>query len=1329
MANINSFTKKYSTTLTLKNELKPVGATIDYIHERCLIVEDEQRSEDYKKAKIIIDAFHQKFIDFVLDNVTNLSWGELQATMISLRKAQKEKWTSKNKIFDDCKRAYDDECKKCRNSIHKLFSDSKRVFSVKEILLGSTNERFNIPDTDIQFSYKDLFGKKLIKTVLPSILHGEDLDVIKKFDSFTSYFRGFNDNRKNVYSPENISTSIPYRIVHDNFPKFLANIRVFNTINELRPDIIQKCQERLHKLWMEGHIKRELELSNIFSVDFFNKFLSQSGIDLYNLVIGGLPADTGIEKIRGLNEDINLATQNDKLLKETLRSSNALKFVPLFKQILSDRDKIFKIEAYQSESELLSDFKEFFNDIYSKDILISLETVFDNLNDNNIQNIYVQGKNIGILSIHCTKNEKWNFLQDVIDAQKTTGEKGCKKKTDIESAISASIFSLGELQKLTLSTDNTEGLIKGIGDAVKNMISSVSVFKNQDYPKGITSKKDKEQIKNQLDAFLKLYNFVRIFDVKDSSLDKDIEFYSNYETIILTLSSIPSLYNKVRNFVTRKPYSIEKFKLNFKNPNLASGWSLSKESDYQTVIFLRENKYYLGILSDKQIPFSENVSSSNINVYRKMNYVLCAGAEKQIPHQCFTKSVKAHFENSDEPFVLSNKKFNGDLVITREIFDIYNDKMYTSAVKRQNGDNRILKKYIDFCIKFLEINKTTSCFDFSSLKTREYSDFVSFTNDVNEIAYMIEFSNYDDEFINKLVSDGRLYLFQIYNKDFAKGTSGKKNLHTLYFESVFDPDNLKNIVFKLNGEAELFYRRSSIKINDATKHSRNSILVNKVDSDGRTIPENVYQKLYNCVNHHDDETLSDEERMYKEKMITKVATHDIVKDRRFTEDKFFFHCPITINFKASKESFYFNERVLDFLRNNSDINIIGVDRGERNLIYVTVVDQQGNIISSRSFNIIENTVQSIGKIHCVNYQQKLQQREKERIDARRSWESITRIATLKDGYMSFVVHEIVKLMVEYNAILVLENLNTGFKRIRQGIAEKSVYQKFEMALVSKLNYLVFKNKNKYEAGGLLNGLQLCNKFTSFKDIGTQNGFVFYVPAQYTSKIDPETGFCDVIKWRAIKNNADKKRLFNSFSAISYVKEEDLFKFTIDLSKLTEAVSLQSTCYKNIWDIYTYGERIIKKIIKNSSNIRDFVEIKNYSPTEEMKKLLRKYNINFLDSNNLKETLINGNFDNRFWDELLDIFRYTLQMRNSVSNEMEDYLLSPVKNSDGVFFDSRKKHPGQPSDADANGAYHIALKGLIILQRNNKTDVNTKVSKTISNKEWFEFVQKEVRFKV
>ena len=31
MANIDVFTNKYRTTLTVKNELKPIGATLDYI--------------------------------------------------------------------------------------------------------------------------------------------------------------------------------------------------------------------------------------------------------------------------------------------------------------------------------------------------------------------------------------------------------------------------------------------------------------------------------------------------------------------------------------------------------------------------------------------------------------------------------------------------------------------------------------------------------------------------------------------------------------------------------------------------------------------------------------------------------------------------------------------------------------------------------------------------------------------------------------------------------------------------------------------------------------------------------------------------------------------------------------------------------------------------------------------------------------------------------------------------------------------------------------------------------------------------------------------------
>lgn len=89
------------------------------------------------------------------------------------------------------------------------------------------------------------------------------------------------------------------------------------------------------------------------------------------------------------------------------------------------------------------------------------------------------------------------------------------------------------------------------------------------------------------------------------------------------------------------------------------------------------------------------------------------------------------------------------------------------------------------------------------------------------------------------------------------------------------------------------------------------------------------------------------------------------------------------------------------------------------------------------------------------------------------------------------------------------------------------------------------------------------------------------------------------------------------------------------------------------------------------------------------------------------------------------------MRNSNATTGEDYIISPVKNEDGTFFDSRKeKELGDtsklPIDADANGAYHIALKGLLLLNRFNKTEESDlkKTDLKISDAEWFNFTQEK-----
>ena len=48
-----------------------------------------------------------------------------------------------------------------------------------------------------------------------------------------------------------------------------------------------------------------------------------------------------------------------------------------------------------------------------------------------------------------------------------------------------------------------------------------------------------------------------------------------------------------------------------------------------------------------------------------------------------------------------------------------------------------------------------------------------------------------------MVDEGRLYLFQIYNKDFSmkKKEKGTDNLHTLYWKALFDEKNLKDVVY------------------------------------------------------------------------------------------------------------------------------------------------------------------------------------------------------------------------------------------------------------------------------------------------------------------------------------------------------------------------------------------------------------------------------------------------------------------------------------------------------------------------------------------------------
>ena len=83
---------------------------------------------------------------------------------------------------------------------------------------------------------------------------------------------------------------------------------------------------------------------------------------------------------------------------------------------------------------------------------------------------------------------------------------------------------------------------------------------------------------------------------------------------------------------------------------------------------------------------------------------------------------------------------------------------------------------------------------------------------------------------------------------------------------------------------------------------------------------------------------------------------------------------------------------------------------------------------------------------------------------------------------------------------------------------------------------------------------------------------------------------------------------------------------------------------------------------------------------------------------------------------------TLQMRNSITGTEVDYLISPVMNASGEFYDSRTCEKSLPMNADANGAYNIARKGLWIVEQIKRSDNLSKLKLSISNKECLRYTQ-------
>ena len=296
----------------------------------------------------------------------------------------------------------------------------------------------------------------------------------------------------------------------------------------------------------------------------------------------------------------------------------------------------------------------------------------------------------------------------------------------------------------------------------------------------------------------------------------------------------------------------------------------------------------------------------------------------------------------------------------------------------------------------------------------------------------------------------------------------------------------------------------------------------------------------------------------------------------------------------------------------------------------------------------------------------------------------------------------------------MEELNVGFKRGRMKI-EKQIYQNFEKALIEKLNYLVFKNEKVLRApGGVLAGYQLAGKFESFKKLGRQCGFIFYVPAGFTSKIDPATGFVNIFNLKDCTGAASIKAFFENFDSITYDAGKDMFAFKFDYRKFK---THQSDC-KNIWTAYSLHEAWQQE--RDSASGKYCAVRRN--PTADIKSAIAGQGLEIADGFDLLELLKKTEAVNStaaFFKAVFYAFKLSVALRHSNAALDLDKIISPVQDCRGKFFDSGEIHDNSaPQDADANGAYHIALKGLYLLTHGIS---NGKLEK-ITHEDWMKFVQ-------
>jgi len=1285
------FTNLYALSKTLRFELKPVGRTLEnmknhfeYDKEIQTFMKDQRIEDAYQVLKPIIDDIHEEFID----------------SSLTSKEAKNIDFSRYLKAFREKK---DDKGEKnLRNEIGKLY------FIGEQKLKGEyPNFKWKRGSGEAK-GFNVLMSQDILEVIKDRYKDNEKVQsALIEFKGFFTYLSGFNQNRENYYNTNGKATAIATRIVDINLPKFCDNSLLFNSCikknkNNKKEEVeylniyqyLKNCNKttqikdaKSNKMIEAYPIKEKY-----FKISYFNFCLSQGQIEEYNKVIGHYNLLINLYNQVKSSEEKNL-DKKDRTFKKLSQ------FKTLYKQIgCGEKDSLFFALKYDKEIDVKDEDRKGENKVLSvekileivnqagkkyfiarseDDIVKTVPSFIDWLEENHDDwsGFYWSSKAINTISNRYFAN--WHSIIDLIHENHNeydnvaTYDKKREQQVKLRNVVELSgLFDLLDKSIEEYKENWWEDFFKKSvwGDEEK-----LKIIKEYNTPSKALMKLFYFDIKGNINEFNKRSKSIQeLEDYKSDESKKKIKEWMDYG---LTVNQMLKYFLVNENKCKGKSLNSELVEiLNrfIKGVNGEVDWfkwydALRNYLTKKVQDDAKENKLKLNFESPNLLGgWSDGQEKVKKSVILKHKQKLYLGILK--------KSSIFDTKKKENNIVYSTEITGaGRLILANLKFQTLAGKGFLSkfGISYGNMGKEDPQKAIEYLQEIMKERYISKYSLLERISKNVYKDKKEFDKDIQETlkeCYVCEFEPVNWTEIEKQIEAGELYVFEISNK--------KSNLQNIYWNEVLN----SNSPHQLNGGGEIFYRKQAIK--------------------NKKVKEGYENKSWVIEN----KRFTENEKL--EKSVDALNTDG---------KSFFFHCPVKLNYKATgnpNPKFALSENNKKVNNSFTKINpyFLGLDRGEKHLVYYSLVDKDGNEVDEGSFNVINGQ----------DYHKKLDEREGDRKEARKNWQTIGNIKNLKEGYISQVVHEIVKKIIGKPTFIVLEDLNTGFKRGRQKI-EKQIYQKFELALAKKMNFIVDKNKEKDEIGSVTKAIQLTPPVQNYQDIESkkQVGIMLYTRANYTSQTDPLTGWRKTIYLKRGSEEFIREQVRKKFTDIVFENGDYFFSYTDKQGKP--------------WKLWSgkNGKSLLRYSGKRGEDKNEWI-VESFDLNEMLNDIFERFDKNrslYLQIFDKKKEISKINEKNTAWESFRFVIDLIQQIRNSgdVNKGHDDnFLLSPVRDEQtGEHFDSRKQMERLPRDADANGAYNIARKGIIMNEHikqwgkdgSKKNKQGSDLDLFISDEEW------------